>query len=45
MQLIQFIIVRLKRLKWEKVDKLKGIEFEILLGLIKKRNLAVFIRI
>jgi len=26
----------LKRLKWEEVDKLKGIEFKVLLKLIKE---------
>jgi hypothetical protein len=36
MQLMWFIMAGLKRLKWEKVNKLKGIEFEILLELNKK---------
>ena len=38
MQLMQFIMAGLKRLKWEKVDKLKKMEFEILLKL-KKENI------
>jgi len=33
MQLIRFIIAGLKRPKWEKVDRLKGTEFEVLLKL------------
>ena len=40
MQLMWFIIVGLKRFKWEKVDKLKGIEFKILLKL-KEENIQL----
>src|SRR6266571_8028101 len=36
MQLMRFIIAGLKRPKWEKVNKLKGTEFKILLEFIKK---------
>ena len=35
-----FIIVRLKRPKWEEVDKLKGIEFKVLLKL-KEENIQL----
>ena len=38
MQPIQFIIAKLKRPKWEEVDKLKETEFEVLLKL-KKENI------
>jgi len=31
-----FIIAGLKRPKWEKADKLKGTEFEVLLELIEE---------
>ena len=36
MQLMWFIITGLKRPKWEKTDKLKGMEFKILLKLTEK---------
>ena len=35
-----FIIVGLKRLKWKKVDKLKGTEFKVLLK-FKKENIQL----
>jgi len=38
MQLIRFIIAGLKRLKWEKANKLKGTEFKVLLKL-KEENI------
>ena len=37
---MRFIIVGLKRLKWEEVDKLKGMEFEVLLKL-KEENIQL----
>ena len=40
MQPMQFIMAGLKRPKWEEVDKLKGIEFEVLLKL-KKENIQL----
>ena len=40
MQPMQFIIVGLKRLEWEEADKLKGIEFNVLLKL-KKENIQL----
>ena len=36
MQLMQFIMAGLKRPKWKETDKLKGMEFEVLLKLIEK---------
>ena len=40
MQLMWFIIAELKRLKQEKVDKLKGTEFEVLLK-FKEKNIQL----
>ena len=40
MQLMRFIMVGLKRPKWEKVDKLKGMEFKVLLEL-KEENIQL----
>ena len=37
---MQFIIAKLKRFKWEEVDKLKGIEFKILLK-FKEENIQL----
>jgi hypothetical protein len=37
-QLMRFIMTELKRLEWEEVDKLKGIEFKVLLKL-KEENI------
>jgi hypothetical protein len=38
LQLMRFIIAKLKRLKWEETDKLKGIEFKVLLE-FKEENI------
>ena len=38
MQLMQFIMAGLKRPEWEEADKLKGMEFKVLLELKKKTS-------